>query len=199
MKTKKTAKVKLVFLAIVIIATATSCKNGTIFGKSNKENITKKWVLNNGSVKYTSYYQDTLSYDFTYTADSMKLSYGLVSYTVAYSETLTFNEDGTFKMNIIQGTDEGDMHIENDGTWEFLLAEGKYDDDERVKLIPKYSKTTQNGTTTIDTLENDNNTYTNIMTITKLNGSDFKSDISFITETSNSKIENIGTKNYIEN
>ena len=179
--------IKLLTLAIIIIATATSCKND-LFKTSVKKRLTNDWVLTEGTMSLNDLDSPR---DDVLTRDSAKMIFDDGSVTVAYFETLEFKKDFTYTS--ITGY-YLEPYTEN-GTWELLPAEGVYKDDERIKLTPKTSITGEAG----DVLPiSDAWTYDYIIKIKNLTKDKFEFDYVFGQDSGYSKDSITGSKKFIK-
>lgn len=184
---------KLVFLAIIIIATSMSCKND-LFKTSVKKRLTNEWVLIEGtqSLKDTVFPRDEI-----YSKDSVEIRFHDGTSTFAYFETLEFKKDYTYTST--QGYDyyNGFETYTIDGIWEIMPAGDGYEDDERIRLIPKTKTETSPDGTTETTSYNENYKYTYILEITKITKDELNFNFAF-TEDTYDNYKRKGNKKFVE-
>ncbi len=183
--------IKLLTITIIIIVTATSCKND-LFKASVKKRLTNEWVLIEG----TQGISDTVfPRDEIYTKDSVQITFHDGILKVPYFETLVFNKDFTFISTVGYDFYDGFETTTINGTWELLSAEGEYEDDERIKLTPKTSITGESG----DVLPiSDAWTYDYIIKIKNLTKDKFEFDYVFAQDDGFEIDKTTGSKKFIK-
>ncbi len=185
--------IKLLILAIIIIAIATSCKND-LFKVSVKKKLRGEWVLTDGNSKNHS--ENSSLKEEIYTKDSVEMFFSDGTLKVPYFETLEFKKDFTYIS--VQGYDfyNGFKTYTINGTWELLPAEGNYEDDERIKLTPKTMTTASpDDATDTDSLDDD---YTYLIIIKELTKNNLEFDFEFTISDEYSENKITGSKKFIE-
>ncbi len=139
MKNRKKSLI-LFFAVIIAIPALNSCKKGSedpfLSLKTRKARLTGEWVLQSGT-ETTTY--GTSTYSATYTNTTVTYTWGGNSTTYAYSETVEFNKDNTFKTTIMEDGDIGTC----EGYWAFM--NGYEDVKNKECVVLRFKSCTEGG------------------------------------------------------
>ena len=182
--------IKFLILAIIII-NLYSCKDGSIFTKSNEKRILEKWVLTEG-IKNS----DTPPQKEIYIQDSVEMIYGDDAMTVPYFETLEFIKDFTFTSTKGYNYYSVFETEELKGNWEFMQADGEYEKDERILLSSlTYRCIDDEGDVSTGSL---NKYKTYILTITKLTKDELNFNFEILVQNGSTNFLTNGSKKFVE-
>jgi len=133
----------VVLLISSIVLSTTSCKKGEedpfLSLKSRNSRLKGEWVLKSGEIVYTNPSgSNTTTYD-----GANKTVSGLVPYTEAYTESMTFEKDGIFSGITIE---DGET-ITYEGTWAWLNKNKENETKNKEILTLCFTKYVEDGDT----------------------------------------------------
>ena len=125
-------KLLLYVVAIIIMAPAiTSCKKGEedpfLSLRSRKARLVGEWKLVSGSLALSA---GNEVYETSFNGSIATINYGLQQGSIQYSETVTFDKNNAYKIEIVtDGVFESD-----EGFWSFMTGYGEIANKEYVVL-----------------------------------------------------------------
>ena len=191
----------LVFTAIILL-TVSSCRKGDddpFFSLlSRKARLINEWILIEGTQTTTLIAgQNSITFDYTITEDSISHFDGYENQTFAYTERMTFKRDETFSLVTEQDYyGYGNMKVTYEGYWTFMNSVDDYEKKERVQLTIESMKTEFNGQSSTVMYDQEDISY--ILFITRLSNNELNFNFDFTIQNETTNIETSGTKKFVK-